>query len=88
MCEISQGQDGSITMSMMRYTERAMLLKLSPARRKGVSDRALEVELKAYRTIAGTFLCLGNAVLPQETYVTSLLHPVRNGMRGRPDTDV
>ena len=72
-CEICQEQDGAIVMSMMRYIERVMAINLSSARRKHTEDKATHDELKAYRSLAGTILFLGNAVLPQAAFVTSLI---------------
>lgn len=72
-CELEQDICGNIKMSMIRYLERLKPILISRARRKQRTDKATEVELKQYRSLACTLMYLGNGVLPQASYVASLL---------------
>lgn len=72
-CEVKQEQDGCTTLSMMRYVKRLASISLTTARRKQPDKRATEQEMNAYRSLAGILLFLGNAVLPQAAFVTSLM---------------
>ena len=72
-CKIEQSTEGNITMSMTRYVERLNAIELSCSRRKMREDTAKENEVKQYRSLAATLMYLGNAVLPQSSYATSLL---------------
>ena len=72
-CEIRQKPDGSIIMSIMPYLERVSPITLSSTRRKEPQNTATQEELKAYTSLADTLLFLGNAVLPQAAFVTSLI---------------
>lgn len=72
-CEIEQLETGSIRMPMVRYLERLNPVYLSRTRRKECNGRATAVELKQYRSLACTLMYLGNGVLPQAAYITSLM---------------
>lgn len=72
-CELEQLIDESIKMSMVRYLERLKPITISRTRKKERSDKAITSELKQYRSLACTLMYLGNGVLPQASYVTSLL---------------
>ena len=71
--EIEQAKEGDITMSMKRYVERLKPIDMSRSRRKMREDTATENEIQQYRSLAATMMYLGNAVLPQASYATSLL---------------
>lgn len=72
-CEIKQDQEGSITMSMIRYLERLKPIVISRERRKQRMEMATQAEVKQYRSLACTLMYLGNGVLPQASYITSAL---------------
>ena len=72
-CEIRQDKHGNILMSMLRYIERLRTIELSSTRRKQRMDTATEGETTQYRSLAATLMFLGNAVLPQASYATSVL---------------
>lgn len=72
-CELEQYKDGTIRMSMIRYLERLKPITMSRARRKQRTDKATEIEIKQYRSLACTLMYLGNGVLPQASYITSSL---------------
>ena len=72
-CEIRQDEQGNILMSMARYIERLRPIELSRTRRKQRLDAATDRETTQYRSLAATLMFLGNAVLPQASYATSVL---------------
>lgn len=72
-CEITQDAAGSIRMTMERYLERLKPIPLPKPRRRQSQEPATETEKKQYRSLAGTLLYLGNGVLPQASFVTSVL---------------
>ena len=71
-CEIEQYKDESIKMSMHRYIDRINLISISRQRRKQMNEPVTEEEKKQYRSLAGTLLYLGNGVLRQAAFVTSM----------------
>lgn len=72
-CEIEQDEPGSITMSMIRYLDRLTPFDISRSRQKMRAYYATDKEVKLYRSLVATLMFLGNAVLPQASYATSLL---------------
>ena len=80
-CEIEQDREGNITMSMQRYVERLNAIEVSRTRRKQRMEPATEKEVKQYRSLAATLMFLGNAVLPQASYATSLLQQLLPKLR-------
>lgn len=82
-CEISQDEPGNIRMTMKRYVERLKPISLSRQRRRQLHEFATETEKKQYRSLAGTLLYLGNGVLPQASYVTSVLQQQISALKVR-----
>ena len=80
-CEIMQDKIGNITMSMVRYLERLTPIELSRSRTKMRKDIATDKEAKQYRSLAATLMYLGNAVLPQASYATSILQQMLPKLR-------
>lgn len=80
-CEIHQDTAGNITMSMKRYVERLKPITLTKTRRSQEQEMATEEEKTQYRSLAGTLLYMGNAVMPQASYVTSVLQQQISALR-------
>lgn len=72
-CEISVEDEGSATLSMQSYISRLKTLDICRARRKQHDGMATKNEEKEYRSLAGTLMYLGNAVVPQAALDTSLV---------------
>lgn len=72
-CEIDINKDGSVNMGMHSYLERIKPISVSRGRRHLPHSSADDRERSEYRTLAGTLLYLGQAVLPQACYVASRL---------------
>lgn len=72
-CEIEQLKNGSTKLSMNRYIERLKPISMTPSRHRQRDQKATEQEIKQYRSLSGTLLYLRNAVLSQESLVTSLM---------------
>lgn len=72
-CEIQQDEDGNIFMSMNSYMSKLQLMELSRERKKQVECDATPMELTEYRNRCGIILWLGNGVLPQASFVSSLM---------------
>lgn len=75
-------------MTMKRYVERRKPIPLSKPRRKQLQEPATETEKKQYRSLAGTLLYLGNGILPQASYVTSVLQQQISALMVRHLVDV
>ena len=71
-CEIEQDHDGNIKISMHRCIEKVKHIPLSRQRRKQIHEPVSEDGRRHFRTLAGTLLYLGNGVLPQASFVTSI----------------
>ena len=80
-CEVEQHTDGSIKVSMNRYLERLRPITISRPRRKQRSEKATAQEIRQYRSLSGTLLYLGNAVLPQAALITSLMQQKLGSLR-------
>lgn len=72
-CEILQDERTKIQLSMIRYSEGLKQVPISRTRRKEQNESCTEIEVKAYRTLAGTLIYLGNGTLPQASFVTSIM---------------
>ena len=80
-CEIVQDKIGNVTMSMVRYLERLNPIDLSRSRTKMRKEIATDKEVTQYRSLAATLMYLGNAVLPQASYATSILQQMLPKLR-------
>lgn len=70
-CEIERDANGVVSVSMDEYRKRLKPLPLSRERRREREAKASDREEKEYRSLAGTLLYMGNAVLPQASLVAS-----------------
>lgn len=82
-CEIAQDEYGNIKMTMIRYMERLKPITLSRQRRRQHHEPASDTEKRQYRSLAGTLLYLGNGVMPQASYVTSVLQQQISALKVR-----
>lgn len=71
--DIRQAHDGSVTLDMDSYVQSICFIKVSPARRKFRKEATTEKEVHDYRTLAGEFLWLVSATLPQASYFASYM---------------
>lgn len=70
-CCVTQSPSGDIELSMSEYMGRIKPLELSKSRRGETSDKATPAETHLYRSLAGTLLYLGQAVIPQANLIAS-----------------
>lgn len=70
-CDINILDDGSVDLSMADYLDRIRPIQVSRERRSGPHDLVNDRERSEYRSLAGTLLYLGQAVLPQACLVAS-----------------
>lgn len=69
-CTIEQDEEGNVLLFMNDYIKRLVPATLSKARRRERSDAATAEEIHEYRSLAGTLMYLGSAVLSQASFVT------------------
>lgn len=70
-CKILRNGNDSIELSMHDYFRRIKTLCIPKARRKMYTEACDAAETQAFRSLAGTLLYLGQAVLPQACLVAS-----------------
>lgn len=72
-CEIWLDTDECATLSMDGYIERLKEVELSRARRKDRTEKVTAIEEHNYRSLAGTMMYLGSAVVLQAVLATSFM---------------
>lgn len=70
---IMQDNRGNIQMNMNEFLLKVNSIKISKARRKQTDERATKEEVKELRSLAGSLLWLGAAVLPQASLTASFM---------------
>ena len=78
---IEQDQSFSVKVSMKEYLDRVKPLQLSTARLANKDATADDRELSEYRSLAGSLLYLGQAVLPHACYVASKMQQRINRLK-------
>lgn len=72
-CKISQGSIGNIIMDMTEFLLKLIPIKIEKQRRKSPDERATKKETESFRSLAGSLLWFGNAVMPQASCAASFM---------------
>lgn len=74
-CRIETQIDGSIKVAMHEYLERINYLNLSRSIRHEPTQAVDDQKRSEYRSLGGTLIYLGQAVLPQVTFLALKINP-------------
>lgn len=72
-CNIYQDNEGNITMDMSNFLSNIKPISIDKARRKQSDEKAKKHEIYMYRSLAGSFLWIWSAVMPQSSCTASFM---------------
>lgn len=70
-CDITQGLDGTISLSMENYMSEMTPIDISPERKKHRMALATDTEKESFRSLAGEFVWIGSSAVPHASYIGS-----------------